>query len=94
MSVGDSLLPGTEKKIIWRRDRQNKVRYFLGVTIDDMYENVKQLLKKSPDNMIIHVGTNMIVKEPSTIVLDSSIVNEAIRTNSRQFQFFLRRDFK
>ena len=88
------MLPGTEKKIIWRRDRQNKVKYFLGVTIDDMYENVKQLLKKSPDNMIIHVGTNMIVKEPSTIVLDSSIVNEAIRTNSRQFQFFLRRDFK
>ena len=88
------MLPGTEKKIIWRRDRQNKVKYFLGVTIDDMYENVKQLLKKSPDNMIIHVGTNMIVKELSTIVLDSSIVNEAIRTNSRQFQFFLRRDFK
>ena len=88
------MLPGTEKKRIWRGDRQNKVKYFLGVTIDDMYENVKQLLKKSPDNMIIHVGTNMIVKEPSTIVLDSSIVNEAIRTNSRQFQFFLRRDFK
>ena len=88
------MLPGTEKKRIWRRDRQNKVKYFLGVTIDDLYENVKQLLKKSHDNMIIHVGTNMTVKEPSTIVLDSSIVNEAIRTNSRQFQIFLRRDFK
>ena len=59
-----------------------------------MYENVKQLLKKFPDNMIIHVGTNMTVKEPSRIVLDSSIVNEAIRTNSRQLQIFLRRDFK
>ena len=42
---------------------------FPGATIDDTYDYIKPLLKECPDNIIIHVGTNNTVNEPSKVVL-------------------------
>ena len=46
-----------------------KVKNVPGATIDDMYDYIKRQLKKCPDNMILHVGTNNTVNESSKIVL-------------------------
>ena len=46
-----------------------KVKNVPGATIDDMYDYIKWQLKKCPDNMILHVGTNNTVNESSKIVL-------------------------
>ena len=35
-----------------------------------MYDYIKPLFKKCPDNIILHVGTNNTVNEPSKMVLD------------------------
>ena len=35
-----------------------------------MYDYIKPLLKKCPDNILLHVGTNNTVNEPSKMVLD------------------------
>ena len=35
-----------------------------------MYDYIKPLLRKCPDNIILHVGTNNTVNEPSKMVLD------------------------
>ena len=34
-----------------------KVKYFPGARADDMYDYVKPLLWKSPDDIILHIGT-------------------------------------
>ena len=67
--VGDSMLSGIEERRIAKRNRKVKVKNFPGATIDDMYDYIKPLLKKCPDNIILHVGTNNTVNEPSKIVL-------------------------
>ena len=55
---------------ISKRARKVKLKNFPGATINDMYDYIKPLLKKCPDNIILHVGTNNTVNEPSEIVLD------------------------
>ena len=55
--VSDSMLAGIEEKRIpgnW----SVKVRIFPGATTHDMYDYLKPLLKKNPDNILLHVGTN------------------------------------
>ena len=59
-----------KKKKNSKRDRQVKVKNFPGVTIDDMYDYIKPLFKKCSDNIILHVGANDTVNEPSKMVLD------------------------
>ena len=63
------MLSGIEERRIAKRKRKVKVKNFPGATIDDMYDYIKPLLKKCPDNIILHVGTNNTVNEPSKIVL-------------------------
>ena len=67
--VDDSMWPGIDKRRISKRDRKVKIKNFSGATIDDMYDYVKPLLKKCPDNIILHVGTNNTVNESSKEVL-------------------------
>ena len=54
----------SQKKI-----KKVKVKNFAGATIDDMYDYIKPLLKKCPDDIILHVGTNNTVNESSKVVL-------------------------
>ena len=67
--VDDSMLPGIDKRRISKRDRKVKIKNFPGATVDDMYDYVKPILKKCPDNIILHVGTNNTVNESSKEVL-------------------------
>ena len=54
--VDDSMWPGIDKRRISKRDRKVKIKNFPGATVDDMYDYVKPMLKKCPDNIILHVG--------------------------------------
>ena len=56
------MLSGIEERRISKRDRKVKVKNFPGATIDDMYDYIKPLLKKFPDNIMLPVGTNNTVK--------------------------------
>ena len=40
------------------RDKKNKVRYFPGAKIKDMYHYAIPLLEKKPENTIFYLGTN------------------------------------
>ena len=64
------MLSGIEERRISKRDRKVKVKNITGATIDDMYDYIKPLLKKCPHNIILRVGTNHTVNEPSKIVLE------------------------
>ena len=64
------MFSGIEERRISKRDRKVKVKNFPGATIDGMNDYIKPLLKKCPDNIILLVGTNNTVNEPSEMVLD------------------------
>ena len=46
------------------------VKSFSGATVDDMRDFLKPTLRKHPDKLIIHVGTNDIRKSDPKIVAD------------------------
>ena len=61
----------TEEEFQKEIERSN-LKTFLelrSVTIMIMYDYIKLLLKKCPDNIILHVGTNHAVNESSKVVL-------------------------
>ena len=62
--VGDSMLAGIEQKRIFG-NRNVKVCIFPRATTHDMYDYLKRLLKKNPDNIILHIQTNNSVNETS-----------------------------
>ena len=53
--VGDSMLGGIEES---RFGPTRKVRSFPGATIDDIFEYIVPLLRKRPNRLIAHVGSN------------------------------------
>ena len=63
------MFSGIEQRRVSKRDRKVKVKNFPGATIDDMYDYIKPLLKKCPDNIILHVETKNTVNELSKVVL-------------------------
>ena len=56
--VGESIISGIDQQRLSVKGRIIKVRSFPRATINDMYDYIKPLLKKVPDNVILHVGTN------------------------------------
>ena len=58
-----------EERRISRRYRKVNVKNSTLAKIDDMYDYIKSLLKKCPDNITLHIGTNNTVDEPSNVVL-------------------------
>ena len=68
--VGDSMIAGVNESMISRKGRVVKVRPFSGATIEDMYDYLKPILKKCPDNIILHVGTNNAARESPRVVFD------------------------
>ena len=47
-----------------------KIRCFSKCTIDDMYFNLIPLLRKKPDALVLHVGTNNLSNETSFQIYD------------------------
>ena len=57
-----------ESKISFRRNI--KVRVFLGIRIQDLYHYLVPLLRKRPDKIILHVGTNDAPRIKTDVMLD------------------------
>ena len=54
-----------------KTDKHNvKVRFYRGGTIEDMEDNIKPILKKEPDYIILHVGTNNATNFTARDILD------------------------
>ena len=72
LTVGDLTLARNEEKRTFG-NRSVKIRIFPTAKTHDMYDYLKPLLEKSPDNIILYVGTNNSVNE--TLSLKNSIEN-------------------
>ena len=67
--AGDSMLLGIDESRI-SANRKVKVRCFRGAKVNDMYDYLNPLLKKCPDNIILHIATNDTVKKTSRTILN------------------------
>ena len=66
--VGDSMLGGIQERLIGPRGNI-KVRSFPGANTDDMKDYIRPLLRKCPDRVVLHVGTNDAIQySPDEIV--------------------------
>ena len=59
-----------ENKLPGAKTNSAKVRVFSGATIDYMKDFLKPYLKRSPRNIILHVGTNNSVNDLSSVILN------------------------
>ena len=55
--AGDSILNGVDGSLLSQK-RLMKVRQFPAATITDMYDHLTPILKRHPEFLILHIGTN------------------------------------
>ena len=66
--VGDSMISGVSERGL--SNYRAKVSCHPGATIEDMLDYIKPLMKKEPDNIIVHVSTNDAPYKPSKQIVD------------------------
>ena len=71
--TSDSTFNNLDEKRLNKHNYKTKVRCFPGSTISDMYHYITPLLKKEPDHILLHVGTN-----DSTSMTSDTIVDELL----------------
>ena len=59
-----------ENRLSGAKPNSVKVRIFPGAIIDDMKDFLKPYLKRSPTNIILHVGTNNSINDSSSVILN------------------------
>ena len=55
--IDDSMVSGLKEELS-NKKHQVKVRCCRGATVEDMFDYVKPILKRKPDYVVLHVGTN------------------------------------
>ena len=68
--AGDSMIKYVKGWELSTGQQNVSVKSFSGATVDDMSDFLKPTLRKHPDKLIIHVGTNDIRKSDPKIVAD------------------------
>ena len=76
--VGDSIIQHVEGWDLSTNDRHVAVKSFSGARITNMDDYLRPLLRKKPDEIILHVGTNNIRDESPRSVAEG-IVNLVTR---------------
>lgn len=55
------VISGIREDISKTQKQDVKLRYFRGTTIEDMKDDIKLILKKEPNFITIHLGTNNVI---------------------------------
>ena len=69
-TIGDSVVSGLKQELLSNKKHQVKVRCCRGTTVEDMFDYVKPILKRKPDYVVLHVGTNNAKDMTSRNILD------------------------
>ena len=68
--IVDSVVSVFKKEFLLNKKHQVKVRCCRGATVEDMFDYVKPILKRKPDYVVLHVGTNNAKDMTSRNILD------------------------
>ena len=88
--AGDSVMSGIREELL-KTDKHNvKVRFFRGGTIEDMDDNIKPILKREQDYVILHVGTNNATNLTTRDILDKLLqLKSKIHNARKSWQVFI-----
>ena len=80
--LGDSMIKGINgykltNSLGYNDPNKIIIKSFSGATTEDMHEYVKPTIKKKPDNIILHVGTNDLSQNTTTEEIAKNIINLA-----------------
>ena len=64
------MVSGLKEELSLNKKHQVKVRCCRGATVEDMFDYVKPILKRKPDYVVLHVGTNNAKDMTSRKILD------------------------
>ena len=67
------MLTGIDENYLKSAKHKIKVRYFPSARAGDMYHYMKPLLRKLPDYIILHIGTNDALNNKSRKILDKTL---------------------
>ena len=65
------MVNGTHKKLLSKKHRNVKVFHFSGIRVEHINLYIIPIIKKQPDCLIIHVGTNYTRTNMSNKIVDS-----------------------
>ena len=68
-TAGDSIVSGLQPDLLSQKHKV-KVKRFSGANVRYMHENIKPILRRKPEYIILHVGTNGALKLPPNEILD------------------------
>ena len=74
--AGDSIIQHVQGRKLSMSDKHVPVKSFSGARISDMDDYLKPLLRKEPDSVILHVGTDNI-RDESSLSVAEGIINMA-----------------
>ena len=64
------MVSGIKEELLFNKKRQVKVRCCRGATVEDLFDYAKPVLKRKPDYVVLHVGTNNAKGMTSRKILD------------------------
>ena len=68
--IGDSMVSGLKEELGSNKKQQVEVTCCRGATVEDMFDYIKPILKRKPDYVVLHMGTNNAKDMSSRIILD------------------------
>ena len=74
MIVGDSMVNGIDEKRLSKKHGNVKVFHFSGARIEDTNQYIIPIIKKQPDYLILHVGTNDATTNTSKKIVDDLLI--------------------
>ena len=65
--IGDSILNGIHENGIKLKDKSVSIKPYSGATSEDIYDFIKPEIRKCPETVVIHIGTNDLSRNIKTI---------------------------
>ena len=79
--VGDSILTEVDQKRLSKNDQLEQLVKFRAAAINHLKRHIVLLLKKKPEHIILHIGTNDAVLKMARQILDALIQPKHYITN-------------
>ena len=84
------MVSGLKEELLSNKKHQVKVKCCRGATVEDMYDYVKPILKRKPDYVVLHVGTNNTKDMTSRNILAKLLqLKTAVLDSDKKFKVIL-----
>ncbi|CAB4025578.1 Hypothetical predicted protein [Paramuricea clavata] len=87
--AGDSILQHVHGWDLSNDKQRVSVKSFLGIKAEDMQDYIKSLLRKKPDEIILHVGTNNIKDNSKTAEVVAADIAKNIDNGDKNFKDYI-----